>query len=112
MLSDVPGPELPRLIEASVPLISMDRCRQAYQKGGDSWGAALDPQQFICGWDEKKINPQDACNGDSGGPAFVTQESRQQLVGMIAAGVGCGGYPGVYTNLSTHRPWVQAHVGG
>ncbi|XP_075232227.1 trypsin-3-like [Lycorma delicatula] len=47
----------------------------------------------------------DACQGDSGGP--VTCDG--VLVGITSWGTGCGmnDFPGVYTNVSYYRDWID-----
>lgn len=58
---------------------------------------------------------RDACNGDSGGPLFVTRDGSRVQVGIVSWGEGpmdanaaCGhaNAYGVYTRLSNYRGWI------
>ena len=57
---------------------------------------------------------RDACQGDSGGPLTVDTEDGQRLVGVVAAGDGCGapGRPGLYTRVSHYIDWIDSVVYG
>ncbi|NDC55130.1 MAG: hypothetical protein EBZ74_12900 [Planctomycetia bacterium] len=52
----------------------------------------------------------DACHGDSGGPLF--RNSTNELFGITSWGIGCGetNIPGVYTNISYFRDWIQSFM--
>lgn len=64
---------------------------------------------------------RDACNGDSGGPLFVTGAGNKPLqLGIVSWGEGpfdasapCGyqNAYGVYTRLTNYRDWVKAKTG-
>ena len=49
--------------------------------------------------------------GDSGGPLmkYDPQNDRHTLVGVVAAGIGCGSkiFPGLYTSIDHHREWIE-----
>ncbi len=55
----------------------------------------------------------DACQGDSGGP-LVRHDAAGHVVevGIVGWGVGCArpGDPGVYTQVSTFAPAIEAAV--
>jgi hypothetical protein len=53
-------------------------------------------------------NDRDACFGDSGGPLVYGST----LVGIVSWGDGCAvdGAPGVYTRVSSFKPWVDDHM--
>ena len=57
---------------------------------------------------------RDACQGDSGGPLTVDTAQGQKLVGIVAAGEGCGapGKPGLYTRVSHYIDWIDGVVYG
>lgn len=56
--------------------------------------------------------PQDACQGDSGGGAFVRGEGRQKnyLAGVVSFGIGCAhpSFSGVYTSIHAFREWISS----
>lgn len=57
--------------------------------------------------------PQDACQGDSGGGAFVrgAGESKQDyLAGVVSFGIGCAhpSFSGVYTSIHAFRAWISS----
>lgn len=64
---------------------------------------------------------RDACNGDSGGPLFMTgSDGKPQQVGVVSWGEGpfdaqarCGyqNAYGVYTRLGNYRDWIKAKAG-
>lgn len=63
---------------------------------------------------------RDACNGDSGGPLFMTGEGGPVQVGIVSWGEGpldssiaCGhaNAYGVYTRVSSVRDWITAKTG-
>lgn len=47
--------------------------------------------------------------GDSGGPAVITEGSEPLLVGIVSFGDGCGKptHPGVYTRVSKYIDWIE-----
>ena len=53
---------------------------------------------------------QDACNGDSGGPLYDSDNN--VLVGVASWGTGCGldEYPGVYARISAQFDWIKSVV--
>lgn len=69
------------------------------------------PHNAICAGGEEGI---DTCRGDSGGP-LVWLKSRAELWGVTSAGnTRCGtkNYPGIYTNVADHLPWVEDVLSG
>ncbi|XP_017036146.1 trypsin eta isoform X2 [Drosophila kikkawai] len=78
---------------ASVPIVSYESCRSAYE---------IVPISQVCAGYAK--GGVDACQGDSGGPL----NCNNQLAGIVSYGSGCAlaGYPGVYTNVSYYNGWI------
>lgn len=56
--------------------------------------------------------PQDACQGDSGGGAFVRGEGSQKnyLAGVVSFGIGCAqpSFSGVYTSIHAFEAWISS----
>lgn len=54
----------------------------------------------------------DTCQGDSGGPLVLTQGKKQSLVGLTSFGQGCAQpkNPGVYTRVSSFKPWIEQKI--
>ena len=55
---------------------------------------------------------KDSCQGDSGGALIASRFGMRTLVGIVSFGeTHCGGIhnprPGVYTNVTSHVPWVR-----
>jgi secreted trypsin-like serine protease len=57
---------------------------------------------------------QDACEGDSGGPALVRRDGEWFQLGLVSYGAGCGepNLPGVYTYLPNYLDWVRERALG
>lgn len=90
-------PEM-QLQETQVQIISQSKCLRAYPM--------LD-RNSVCAMSPGK----DACTGDSGGPLFEENSNGKiTLVGIIAFGFDCASnyYPGVYSRISSHLPWINS----
>lgn len=53
--------------------------------------------------------------GDGGGPLICpssTDSNRYVQVGIVSWGIGCGtnGVPGVYTDVSKYRSWIDTQT--
>ena len=75
-----------------LPLVSKAECAAAY------FGQGFRPSLHLCAGGEGR----DSCFGDSGGPLLRSGE----VIGVVSAGKGCGGAPGIYTRLAAHRQWL------
>jgi secreted trypsin-like serine protease len=87
-----------RLRYAHVPIVGDEPCAQAYR----TVEVQLVRLEDICAG----RRGVDTCQGDSGGPMVrETADHRFVQVGIVSYGLGCarGGYPGVYTQVSTFR---------
>lgn len=86
------------LMSVDVKHVTPQLCKKAY----GSWRMTSD---MICFADPGK----DSCQGDSGGPLAIGDT----LVGVVSWGIGCAkeGYPGVYSSVSEHLPWIQKETG-
>ncbi|XP_023246051.1 vitamin K-dependent protein C-like [Copidosoma floridanum] len=95
------------LKEVIVPIISHKNCRLYFPKVTDN--------MFCAGY---LVRPNDACGGDSGGPAVVVYNGFLYLVGIVSFGKACGTmgfvnykltyYPGVYVKVRNYIPWIRA----
>jgi secreted trypsin-like serine protease len=90
------------LMKAEVPFIDDAQCTQAY--------AELNAEHSLCAgiWDAGGI---DTCQGDSGGPMFKADANGTLVqVGIVSWGNGCARpeNPGVYSEVSTFAPAIQA----
>ncbi|XP_059611635.1 trypsin-4-like [Phlebotomus argentipes] len=85
-----------------VPKVNQATCVRAYREKKKK----ITPKMFCAGYD---IGGRDACQGDSGGPIVLDDV----LVGVVSWGLGCASakFPGVYTNVSVFRKWIQRETG-
>ena len=79
--------------EATVNATSLIDCKNVY-------GTSMDGK--ICA----AASGKDSCQGDSGGPLFKDEV----IYGIVSFGAGCArpGYPGVYTNVQYHQPYISS----
>lgn len=75
-------------------------------------------ENMLCAGTESGV--RDACNGDSGGPLFTTDDGGPAQVGIVSWGdgpldsnVACGHRNafGVYTRISRYRDWIREKTG-
>jgi trypsin len=85
------------LYAVTVPFVTDASCRSSYGQG-----AILD--SMICAG----TGGRDSCQGDSGGPLV----SGSTLAGIVSWGQGCArpNYPGVYTEVSYFRSFIDSNV--
>ncbi|XP_012860956.1 serine protease 33 [Echinops telfairi] len=107
----VPLPEWRPLQGVRVPLLDSRACDRLYHVGSDvpRGERIVLPGNVCAGYVEGR---RDACQGDSGGPLTCLQSGRWVLVGVVSWGKGCAlpNRPGVYTNVATYSPWIQARL--
>ncbi|XP_034948279.1 polyserase-2-like [Chelonus insularis] len=94
-------PKEKRLQTVTVPIISIENCRVAYNF------TDIPDHGRLCAMTPE--GGKDACQGDSGGP--LTIDGR--LAGVVSWGVGCAmpGNPGVYAEVQYYRDWIKARTG-
>ncbi|XP_069068982.1 serine protease 56 [Pleurodeles waltl] len=96
------GPSAEVVMEARVPVLSQDSCRNALGKD------LLTSTMFCAGYLSGGI---DSCQGDSGGPLTCQDPTTKQYVlhGITSWGDGCGekGKPGVYTRVTAFTDWIS-----
>ncbi|XP_078055149.1 transmembrane protease serine 5-like [Mustelus asterias] len=92
------------LKEASVPLVSTERCNSSCMYNG-----AISPRMLCAGYKEGKV---DACQGDSGGPLVCENVQAWHLTGVVSWGIGCAeaNHPGVYTKVSEFLDWIYSVI--
>jgi len=99
--AQVMPPELEKLLEVQVNVISNQDCQELL---GPAKVEVVDDMMICAGVEE---GGKDSCEGDSGGP-FVDENGVQ--VGIVSYGVGCGlaGFPGVYARVSNYMEWIES----
>ena len=90
------------LQEASVPIVSLERCRNSY-------GSATIHDSMLCaGLDNGGV---DSCQGDSGGPLVCEFSGKWYIEGATGwrHAYGCGepNYYGVYARVRYMKTWVE-----
>jgi hypothetical protein len=100
-------PRLPTTLhEATIPLLPDAECLQVY-------GTAFDAASMTCAGNAD-LGGIGVCNNERGAPLFTRDSSNEwSLLGIAGWGTGCAQaeYPGVFTEVSVLRPWVQAITG-
>jgi len=99
------GPDSDILLQVSLPLQSIEKCKAAYP--GNIWEDA----QFCAGLDK---GGKDSCNGDSGGPAVFQDPvtGMWSQIGVVSWGKGCA-QPmqyGIYSKVSAFIDFIEKHV--
>lgn len=89
------------LIQASVPVMEYAACKHLRPNL---------PGGTLCAGDQGGGDAKRACRGDSGGPLYVLGKDKQAMqLGIVSFGEGCEDtpLPGVYTQVSVHKTWIQ-----
>ncbi|XP_068085129.1 uncharacterized protein [Anabrus simplex] len=91
-----------RLRATWVPILPRETCRASFVYGAN----AITEGMFCAGHLD---GGADACQGDSGGPLVCLYNGAFTLFGITSWGHGCGraNKPGVYSNISFYRPWID-----
>lgn len=90
------------LLEASVPLLDLEKCTKAYGKS-----VSLRNGHLCAGHIDGSTG---SCVGDSGGPLQCRRaDGVWQLAGVTSFGSGCArpGYPDVYTKIQYYVKWIR-----
>ncbi|XP_015435091.1 PREDICTED: chymotrypsinogen A-like [Dufourea novaeangliae] len=90
------------LLEASVPLLDLEKCTKAYGKS-----VPIRNGHLCAGHTDGSSG---SCVGDSGGPLQCRRpDGVWQLAGVISFGSGCArpGYPDVYTRIQYYVKWIR-----
>ena len=90
------------LMQASLPIVSEQQCKNAYP-------GEIDDSMLCAGLDEGGIGP---CNGDVGGPLVCEFNGTWYLEGVSSWGHGCAqpDFYGVYTKVRTLRSWLLTNM--
>jgi trypsin len=87
------GPTAYKRLKAVLTVLPAAECQRIYRKQKDNMFCAGRPGQ-------------DTCQGDSGAGAIA----EETILGVVSHGVGCGSYPGVYTDVRYYAGWVRKTV--
>ncbi|XP_076294082.1 chymotrypsin-like elastase family member 2A isoform X2 [Lasioglossum baleicum] len=90
------------LLEASVPLLDLEKCTKAYGKS-----VPIRSGHLCAGHTDGSSG---SCVGDSGGPLQCRRaDGVWQLAGVTSFGSGCArpGYPDVYTKVQHYIDWIR-----
>jgi len=96
------GRSADKLMQLVVPHITQSPCKSVLHMRSM-------PGQLCAGYLE---GGKDSCQGDSGGPLAGKVGGRWTLVGVVSYGFGCArkGAPGVYTDVSQYRSFIDKYV--
>lgn len=90
------------LMQASVPLVSKQRCLKALP-------GRIHDSMLCAGFDQGGV---DTCQGDSGGPLVCEHNGKWYLEGVTSWGHGCASPNsyGVYAKVRILMPWIRAKM--
>jgi len=104
------GGNVPNVLhQVSVPIMNNEKCQKMFTRSGHKKKVR---KSFLCaGYDQGK---KDSCEGDSGGPLMMQQDSGAWvLAGTVSHGIKCAypDLPGVYMRMTYYKPWIQKVTG-
>lgn len=90
---------------AFVPIVNQDTCIKMYKRKNK-----VTPQMICAGYLE---GGKDSCQGDSGGPLTKKMNGEAVLVGVVSWGWKCAesNHAGVYSRVTSVRPWIKSVTG-
>ena len=90
------------LMQASVPLVSKQRCANGYP-------GKIDDSMLCTGFDAGGVGP---CHGDSGGPLVCEFNGKWYLEGATSWGYGCAGPEefGVFAKVRYLESWLSTNM--
>lgn len=99
------GPRSQDLLQAKLPLMTNEQCKNAYKRSTQIW------YKQLCAGGLRNV---DSCFGDSGGPLQALGKYNGNTIrtiqhGVVSYGVrecGTGGIPGVYTRVAYYMDWI------
>lgn len=96
------GPFPNSFMQASVPLVSKQRCMNAYP-------GEIDDTMLCAGLN---VGGVDTCQGDSGGPLVCEFNGTWHLEGVTSWGYGCAqaGKYGVYAKVRNLKSWISSNM--
>ncbi|VEN54838.1 unnamed protein product [Callosobruchus maculatus] len=99
------------LKKVDLPIVPLRECQARLKESTHlSKEFVLDESQMCAGGEQGR----DACDGDGGAPlvCYVPYEDRYFQVGIVSFGAKCGdsGVPGVYTDVTVLRPWIEEEL--
>ncbi|XP_031573700.1 CUB and peptidase domain-containing protein 2-like isoform X2 [Actinia tenebrosa] len=97
------GADPEKLMQVSVPIVSLKSCQRAYPQ-------KIHQQSMVCaGYDQ---GGKDSCQNDSGGPMVCESNGRFYLEGVVSWGEGCAWERkyGVYAKVRSLRQWIDRNM--
>ncbi|KAG9509990.1 Plasma kallikrein, partial [Fragariocoptes setiger] len=96
-----PGSDV--LLQARVPIVSADDCRNVYKD------YTISDNMLCAGYKRGRV---DTCAGDSGGPLLVQRQNKWHVFGVTSFGEGCGkqGKYGIYSKTSNFVDWIRMMI--
>jgi secreted trypsin-like serine protease len=107
---DLPGSFSPVLLQASLPIAGKSACDAFRQSGWSKPGRPFSDAEFCAGHGggETPIT----CNGDSGGPLFVSSAMGEPIQAGIVSWVrgACQSTYGGFASVGYFESWIRKHV--
>jgi secreted trypsin-like serine protease len=107
---DVPGSFSPVLLEASLPIADKSACDAFRQAGWSKPGRPFSDAEFCAGHGGGETSI--TCNGDSGGPLFVSSAMGEPIQAGIVSWVrgACQSTYGGFASVGYFESWIRKHV--